>query len=141
HKTPISFDVSGWELLWPLMEGARLVMAPPGAQRDPHELVQVIEREGVSVLHFVPSMLRAFLDALEPGACPSLRLIVASGEALGADLARGAREAFGGKVQLANLYGPTEAAIDVSYHDTSESDGAVIPIGKPIDNTQLYVLD
>jgi amino acid adenylation domain-containing protein len=140
HKTPLGFDVSVWELLWPLLEGAVLVVAPPGAHRDPHALVELIDRERVTVAHFVPSMLRAFVAALERRACPSLRRVIASGEALDAALALGL--AARSSAELVNLYGPTEAAIDVSAFDVEAPvRGAAVPIGRPVANTTLHVLD
>ncbi|WP_201165757.1 AMP-binding protein, partial [Pseudomonas sp. S60] len=114
QKTPFSFDVSVWEFFWPLMVGARLVVAAPGDHRDPARLVALIEREQVSTLHFVPSMLQVFLQ--DPGVCgcTSLKRIVCSGEALQVD----AQQQVFAKLPnagLYNLYGPTEAAIDVTH--------------------------
>ena len=141
QKTPYSFDVSVWELFWPLIAGARLVMAAPGGHREPSYLTGVIRRRDVSVMHFVPSMLRAFLDADDPRACTSLRHVVCSGEALPPDLVTAFYERFSA-AELHNLYGPTEAAVDVThwtcprdFHDT------VVPIGRPVANTQIYIVD
>ncbi|MFZ1425165.1 MAG: amino acid adenylation domain-containing protein [Geminicoccaceae bacterium] len=140
QKTPFSFDVSVWEFLWPLMTGATLVMAPPGAHRDPVALRDVIVREAITVLHFVPSMLQAFLTAEDIGACASLRHVICSGEALSHELQRRFLAASG--ASLHNLYGPTEAAIDVSFWACGEEPGhTAVPIGRPIANTRLYVLD
>jgi amino acid adenylation domain-containing protein len=143
QKTPASFDVSMWELLWPLMTGARLVLAAPGGHQDPVYLRELIEQAGITTVHFVPSMLAVFLDeAVTPGACPSLRRIICSGEALPADLARRCLDALG--AELWNLYGPTEAAIDVTAWrcmPSSLATEARVPIGRPISNLQLYVLD
>jgi non-ribosomal peptide synthetase component F len=121
QKTPFGFDVSVWEFLWPLLAGATLVMAPPGAHRDPAALRTLIVAEGVTTLHFVPSMLQAFIAAGELEACTSLRRVVCSGEALPLDLRRQflARHGAG----LHNLYGPTEAAIDVTAWDCREEGG------------------
>ncbi|MBI6926333.1 non-ribosomal peptide synthase/polyketide synthase [Pseudomonas putida] len=140
QKTPFSFDVSVWELLWPLQTGAKLVMARPGGHRDPQYLQHAIEAEGVSTLHFVPSMLDVFLSALASGwSAPSLKRVVCSGEALPGSLVRRFHQQLPG-VALHNLYGPTEAAVDVSaWHCVSAPDNT--PIGKPIANTTLYVLD
>ncbi|MBF3101496.1 AMP-binding protein, partial [Pseudomonas aeruginosa] len=112
QKTPFSFDVSVWEFFWPLMSGARLVVAAPGDHRDPAKLVKLINREGVDTLHFVPSMLQAFLQDEDVASCTSLKRIVCSGEALPADAQQ---QVFAKLPQagLYNLYGPTEAAIDV----------------------------
>ncbi|HEV3051013.1 MAG TPA: amino acid adenylation domain-containing protein, partial [Longimicrobium sp.] len=142
QKTPFGFDVSVWEFFWPLQQGARLVMARPDGHRDPVYLRDVIEREGVTTLHFVPSMLQPFVEAVEAGRCGSLRHVVCSGEALPAALVRRFYDRFASPVVLTNLYGPTEAAVDVSCWTCPRdgSDGAV-PIGRPVWNTQLYVLD
>ncbi len=140
QKTPFSFDVSVWEFFWPLRTGARLVLARPGGHRDPVYLVDLIRREEVTTLHFVPPMLQAFLDEPRAGRCSSLRRVICSGEALPADL----RDRFFERcdAELHNLYGPTEAAVDVSYWDCREGRGSrTVPIGRPIANTQLYVLD
>src|SRR5690606_32896475 len=103
HKTPISFDVSVWELFWPLQTGATLVVAPPRAHRDPRALADLIARHEVDVLHFVPSMLRAFLaDGTAVAQTPAVRHVVTSGEALTPDLVAGCAEAFG--VPPVNLY-------------------------------------
>ncbi|MBF8742607.1 non-ribosomal peptide synthetase, partial [Pseudomonas guariconensis] len=140
QKTPFSFDVSVWEFFWPLMEGARLVLAAPGDHRDPARLVELIEAEAVSTLHFVPSMLQAFLQ--DPGVerCRSLRRIVCSGEALPVDAQQQvlARLPWAG---LYNLYGPTEAAIDVTHWTCVDEGRDSVPIGRPIANLACHVLD
>ncbi|MFJ4157612.1 amino acid adenylation domain-containing protein, partial [Pseudomonas sp. NPDC089752] len=140
QKTPFSFDVSVWEFFWPLMTGARLAVAAPGAHRDPAQLIATIQRHRVSTLHFVPSMLQAFIH--EPGveACASLRRIVCSGEALPVDAQQ---QVFGKLPQagLFNLYGPTEAAIDVTHWTCVEEGRDSVPIGQPIANIRTYVLD
>ncbi|WP_236186684.1 AMP-binding protein, partial [Pseudomonas juntendi] len=182
QKTPFSFDVSVWEFLWPLQTGARLVMARPGGHRDPEYLREVITREHVTTLHFVPSMLDVFLSSTAPVAgaatqapvgaascreraaqrpqdfqadtitagaaaqpdhnpMPRLPLVrvICSGEALPGNLVRRFHAQLP-TVELHNLYGPTEAAVDVSaWHCTSAPDNT--PIGKPIANTTLYILD
>jgi len=148
QKTPFSFDVSVWEFLWPLQTGARLVMARPGGHREPQYLGEVMRREGVTTLHFVPSMLDVFLahgEALaEEGAgegfdAGRLERVMCSGEALPGSLVR-RFHAHLPDVALHNLYGPTEAAVDVSaWHCVGAPDNT--PIGKPIANTALYVLD
>jgi amino acid adenylation domain-containing protein len=139
QKTPFSFDVSVWEFFWPLAAGARLVIAAPGAHRDPGLLAELIERERVTTLHFVPSMLRAWLDAAEPGRCASLTRVMSSGEALPADLVD-RFHAMHPSAELHNLYGPTEAAVDVTHWPCAPGQAAV-PIGRPVANTRMYVLD
>ncbi|MFD2474611.1 non-ribosomal peptide synthetase [Amycolatopsis silviterrae] len=137
QKTPASFDVSVWELFLPLSTGGTLVVAAPDAHRDPARLAAIIREQRVDTVHFVPSMLAAFLPE---AAGLGLRTVVCSGEALPADLALKAREVLGVAVQ--NLYGPTEAAVDVTAWDTAAEDGTrPIPIGRPVWNTQTYVLD
>ncbi|ANY86828.1 MULTISPECIES: non-ribosomal peptide synthetase [Pseudomonas putida group] len=140
QKTPFSFDVSVWEFFWPLMVGARLVVAPPGAHRDPAQLIQVITEQGISTLHFVPSMLQAFIH--EPGvqACTSLRRIVCSGEALPAEAQAQVFARLPG-AGLYNLYGPTEAAIDVTHWTCVEDGRHSVPIGQPIANLRTHILD
>ena len=140
QKTPFSFDVSVWEFFWPLMTGAALVVAAPGAHRDPAALRQVIEAGQVTTLHFVPSMLQAFVASGELDRCTSLRQVMCSGEALPFDLQQQFRQRSPAK--LHNLYGPTEAAIDVSFWACEEDNARqVVPIGRPIDNLRLVLLD
>ncbi|WP_051782661.1 non-ribosomal peptide synthetase [Streptomyces sp. NRRL S-515] len=115
QKTPASFDVSVWEFFWPLAEGVPLVIARPDGHKDPRHLADLIREQRVSVLHFVPSMLAAFLAEADVADCPSLRLVVCSGEALPSELVtRFHASAPGGGARLVNLYGPTEAAVDVT---------------------------
>jgi amino acid adenylation domain-containing protein/FkbM family methyltransferase len=139
QKTPFSFDVSVWEFFWPLMTGARLVVARAGGHRDPAYLRDLIAAEGITTLHFVPSMLEAFLDT--PGlevACGTLTRVVCSGEAL----PPAARDRFFeklGRATLHNLYGPTEASIDVTAWECRPGERAV-PIGRPIANTRVHLL-
>jgi amino acid adenylation domain-containing protein len=138
QKTSCSFDVSVWEFFWPLIVGAELIIARPGIHRSPSELACFIQQYDVTVIHFVPSMLRLFLQKV--GNCPSLRLIFCSGETLPYELARSFMENTDAK--LHNLYGPTEASIDVTYWDcTQETQKHIVPIGRPIANTQIYILD
>jgi amino acid adenylation domain-containing protein/non-ribosomal peptide synthase protein (TIGR01720 family) len=139
QKTPFSFDVSVWELLWPLMVGARMVVARPEGHRDPDYLAGLIEGEGVTTLHFVPSMLAAFLDGAGAERCASLRRVFCSGEALSREVSERAMERLPG-AGLHNLYGPTEAAVDVSYWACAPG-ARRVPIGRPVANTRLYVLD
>ncbi|OAB55726.1 hypothetical protein AY599_17950 [Leptolyngbya valderiana BDU 20041] len=141
QKTPYGFDVSVWEFFWPLIAGARLVFARPGGHRDPGYLAAAIARHGVTVVHFVPSMLEAFLPAADPVACASLRHVFLSGEALSAELER-RFFARGLSASLHNLYGPTEAAIDVSTWDCLPPGGRrTPPIGYAAPNCQLHILD
>ncbi|WP_206794715.1 non-ribosomal peptide synthetase [Amycolatopsis sp. MtRt-6] len=140
QKTSCGFDVSVWEFFWPLVTGATLVVARPDGHRDPWYLAEVIRREAVTDLHFVPSMLREFLGAADPAGCPSLRRVYCSGEALSPPL----RAEFHAKLaaELHNLYGPTEAAIDVTaWASPPDRELPVVPIGRPVWNTRLYVLD
>ncbi|MEM7416851.1 MAG: amino acid adenylation domain-containing protein [Gemmatimonadota bacterium] len=139
YKTPATFDVSVWELFLPALSGAALVIAPPDAQRDPAWLGRLIREHGVTTMHFVPSMLGPFLDHPDNGGLEVMR-VFCSGEALSADL----RDRFHERVrgELHNLYGPTEAAVDVSHWAAPASDRSdPIPIGRPVWNTRLYVLD
>lgn len=139
QKTPATFDVSVWEFFLPLITGATLVIAPPGVHRDPQALTRLIRGQRISILHFVPSMLDAWLAVPDLQDLP-LRQVFTSGEALDATL----RDRFHARVdaQLHNLYGPTEAAVDVSYWPADRADrSAPVPIGYPVWNTRLYVLD
>ncbi|WEF35134.1 non-ribosomal peptide synthetase [Pseudoduganella chitinolytica] len=141
QKTPFGFDVSVWEFFWPLMTGARLVVARPEGHKDPRYLGEVIEAAGVTTLHFVPSMLQVFLGQPEPVArCASVRQVLCSGEALPAALVHGVRAGLP-QAQLHNLYGPTEAAVDVTAWTCTGEEGTAVPIGRPIANTRMYVLD
>ncbi len=139
QKTPATFDVSVWEFFLPLLCGAALVLAAPEAHRDPTELARLIRSHEITTAHFVPSMLDAFLAAPASEGL-QLRRVFTSGEALDATL----RDRFHGRVQaeLHNLYGPTEAAVDVSWWPASAEDRSrPVPIGFPVWNTRLYVLD
>ncbi|MDE1715950.1 amino acid adenylation domain-containing protein [Chromobacterium amazonense] len=143
QKTPYFFDVSVWEFLWPLQSGYELLVAPPGMHQDPAALRDLISRERVTVAHFVPSMLSAFLDSLDNHALADLKLVVCSGEALFSEQAERCLQSLP-NAKLFNLYGPTEAAIDVSYWQCQpgvQLAQAGVPIGYPIDNLALYVLD
>jgi amino acid adenylation domain-containing protein len=137
HKTPIGFDVSVWELVLPLITGARMQIARPGGHLEPQYLRDVIQSRGVTVAHFVPSMLRAYLASVEGPA--GLRHLVCSGEQLDDSLAASASRHFGARVH--NFYGPTEAAIDVTAHEWSGPAGGAVPIGVPVANTRTYVVD
>ena len=141
QKTPFSFDVSVWEFFWPLAVGARLVVARPGGHQEPAYLVRTLEEEGITTAHFVPSMLQFFLAERGLERLHTLRLVFCSGEALPAALQRRFFERLPG-AGLYNLYGPTEASVDVS-HWTCRADDTrdMVPIGAPVFNTRLYVLD
>ncbi|MFB9724407.1 non-ribosomal peptide synthetase, partial [Planobispora longispora] len=134
HKTPFTFDVSVWELFWPLMEGAGLVVAPPGVHLDAPALVGLMRAHGVSMAHFVPSMLDAVMEVPDL-AVPSLRRIVCSGEALPSSLVARVHERLPG-VEVHNLYGPTEAAVDVTWHACRVGEERT-PIGAPIRATRI----
>ncbi|WP_233281958.1 amino acid adenylation domain-containing protein [Pseudomonas mangiferae] len=139
QKTPFTFDVSVWELFLPLLSGACLVMARPEGHKDTQYLVQTIQAERVTVCHFVPSMLRFFLKHPEVSACGTLRKVFVSGEALTHDLLLHFRQRL--TAELHNLYGPTEAAVDVTCWRAEPRPDGVVPIGRPIDNLQIHILD
>lgn len=142
QKTPYSFDVSVWEFFWPLMVGARLVIARPEGHRDNAYLVDTIRQRKITTLHFVPSMLRVFLESQDVEGCgASLKRVICSGEALTHEM----QQRFFARlpdVELHNLYGPTEAAVDVTYWACRQGDERLtVPIGRPVANTQMYALD
>ncbi len=159
QKTPAGFDVSVWELFWPLLTGARLVMAAPGGHRDSAYLLRTLAERQITYAHFVPAMLRVFLDHLEgdppPTAArsrlrrplPRLQCILASGEALPYDVQQRCHALLG--VPLHNLYGPTEAAVEVTRWACvptgapadPEAPRPVVPIGRPLANTSIHLLD
>lgn len=141
QKTPYTFDVSVWEFFWPLICGARLVVARPGGHRDAAYLIDTIIGERVTTIHFVPSMLRIFLGNGNASDCRGLKRVFCSGEALPCDL----QAKFFGTMESAelhNLYGPTEAAVDVTFWRCRRDSGSrVVPIGRPVANTRVYILD
>ena len=141
QKTPFSFDGSIWELYWTLMHGATLVMARPQAHRDPGYLAELIDQWQVTIVDFVPSMLQVFLAELQPGGCTSLRHVLCGSEKLPLDLQKRCLAQLP-HIRLHNLYGPTEAAADSVYWpcDPDQEDGRV-PIGRPISNIRIYILD
>jgi amino acid adenylation domain-containing protein/non-ribosomal peptide synthase protein (TIGR01720 family) len=147
QKTPFSFDVSVWEFFWPLMTGARLVVAQPQGHQDPNYLVKLIAQEQITTIHFVPSMLQAFAEAEGLEKCHSLKRVMASGEALPVQLQQQFFQRL--SAQLHNLYGPTEAAVDVTFWECKKQSSTqehgvyqnTVPIGHPIANTQIYLLD
>lgn len=140
QKTPYSFDVSVWEFFWPLITGASLVVANPGDHKDPSALIKLIKENKISTLHFVPSMLNLFLDHPDVSNCQSIKRVICSGEALSGMLQKKFFDKLG--ADLHNLYGPTEAAVDVSYWACRKYDTRpFVPIGKPVANTRIYILD
>ncbi|MDZ8091513.1 MAG: amino acid adenylation domain-containing protein [Nostoc sp. DedQUE05] len=141
QKTPFSFDVSVWEFFATLCFGSTLVIAAPGVHRNLLELAKLIERTQTIIIHFVPSVLNYFLDVEDVAYLSrSLRMVICSGEALPSNLAHRCLQTFNAK--LHNLYGPTEATVDVSYFSCCNQEwNSLVPIGQPINNTQLYVLD
>jgi len=140
QKTPYSFDVSVWEFFWPLMTGAQLIVAEPDVHQDASALIDIIKRGQISTLHFVPSMLQAFIGTPGVATCTSLKRVICSGEALPADLVARFQQKL--PCELHNLYGPTEASVDVSYWACLRGSAeTAIPIGRPIANICLYILD
>ncbi|CAG8999282.1 MAG: Tyrocidine synthase 3 [Candidatus Celerinatantimonas neptuna] len=140
QKTPFSFDVSVWEFFVTLGSGARLVMAKPEGHKDPDYLREVIERYGVTLVHFVPPMLQSFLFGQKAGQCPSLRGIFCSGDALSDETVRQSQSRLPG-VPVHNLYGPTEAAVEVTAWTCPEPLDERVKIGYPVANTRMYLLD
>jgi amino acid adenylation domain-containing protein/non-ribosomal peptide synthase protein (TIGR01720 family) len=141
QKTPFGFDVSVWEFFWPLMVGAGIVVARPEGHKDPGCLARTIQRDNVTTVHFVPSMLAAFLQEPQVESCTSLRQVISSGEVLPASIVESFHQRM--PADLHNLYGPTEASIDVSswFCTREQSKRSSVPIGRPIANTQLYILN
>ncbi|CAL9430771.1 Tyrocidine synthase 3 [Actinosynnema sp. ALI-1.44] len=140
HKSPLAFDVSVREVFWALTRGASVVVAEPGRHADPGYLVDLVERERVTVAHFVPSSLAVFLEGLPgPGRCPTLRHVLTSGETLPAATARAARELLGAR--LRNMYGPTETTVEMTDHDVVDDTVDRLPIGRPFEGAVVRVLD
>ena len=140
QKTPFTFDVSVWEFFWPLITGARLVIAKPEGHKDSSYLIDLIAREEITTAHFVPSMLRSFLDDEEVRNCTKLKRVICSGEVLPVELQQRFFNCLDS--ELHNLYGPTEAAIDVtSWQCQIESHRNFVPIGRPIANIRIYLLN
>ncbi len=140
QKTPFTFDVSVWEFFWPLITGARLVMARPGGHQDADYISATVQSSRITTIHFVPSMLSVWLESEGAASRTSLRRVICSGEAMSLEL----QKKFQGKVraELHNLYGPTEASIDVTFwRCQNDENRSFVPIGAPIANTQVYVLD
>jgi len=147
QKTPFTFDVSVWEILWWFFVGASVCMLRPGGEKEPEEIVRSIAKNNVTTMHFVPSMLAVFLNYIENrinlNKLESLELVFSSGEALNPKHANKFNELLKGQpVKLINLYGPTEATVDVSYFDCSTGkELKIVPIGKPIDNINLFIVN
>ncbi|WP_375503866.1 amino acid adenylation domain-containing protein [uncultured Jatrophihabitans sp.] len=142
QKTPLSFDVSANEVLWPLTVGARLFMAAPDGHRDPRYLAKTIRSREITTVHFVPSMLAVFLESVDDGrgaSFPALRRVLVSGEALPEHARDRLFELL--DVELINLYGPTEASIEVTVSVQQRDPSALVTIGRPIDNMSVRVLD
>ncbi|MFD5825057.1 non-ribosomal peptide synthase/polyketide synthase [Lentzea sp. NPDC060358] len=139
QKTPAGFDVSVWEFFWPLVTGATLVVAKPDGHRDPAYLAGLIRRERITTVHFVPSMLQEFLAEPSAALCTGLRRVICSGEALPGSARRRFAELL--PAGLHNLYGPTEASVDVTHWECVDGEDAVVPIGRPVWNTRVHVLD
>jgi len=140
QKTPFSFDVSVWEFFWPLITGAAIVVAQPEGHKDNNYLVNLITQEQITTIHFVPSMLQVFLQAANRENCSSLKRVFCSGEALGWKLTQSFFEKL--NCELYNLYGPTESAIEVTFWQCQpQADLQIVPIGRPISNIQIYILD
>ncbi|MBM9464445.1 amino acid adenylation domain-containing protein [Aeromicrobium sp. YIM 150415] len=140
HKTPLSFDVAVWELVLPLVTGSTCVIARSGEHRDPEAIDALVREHGVTVLHFVPSMLAALLDLVPRPVWPTVRAVLCSGEALSTSLAARAHDTIGSAIH--NLYGPAEAAIDVTAADhVQAADGPGAPIGTAVPGVTLRVLD
>ncbi|EQB97925.1 Non-ribosomal peptide synthetase module [Photorhabdus temperata subsp. temperata M1021] len=141
QKTTFSFDVSVWELFCNFMSGAKMVLATTEQQKNLSQLIELISQEKVTTLHFVPSVLTTFLKEPDLARCLTLKHLFCSGEALHPTTVKHC-QALMPWVRLYNLYGPTEAAIDVTYwHCPDNFEGQVVPIGKPITNSRIYLLD
>ena len=140
QKTPFSFDVSLWEFFWPLLTGARIVVAQPFGHKDSTYLVNLISQQQITTIHFVPSMLQIFLQEPNLGNCSCLKRVFSSGEALPSELTQRFFDKL--ECELHNLYGPTEAAIDVTFWQCQPQENLqIVPIGRPISNIQIYILD
>ena len=140
-KTPTVFDVSVWELFWPLSQGACVVLASPGGERDPAYLVQAIESHGITNVHFVPTVLRVVLERDDLHRCRSLTRVICSGETLTAELRDRFFDRMPGPPALINLYGPTEAAVHVTGWVCAPRETGPVPIGRPLPNVRTYIVD
>lgn len=140
QKTPYTFDVSVWEFFWPLSVGSTMVISEPGGHRDTSYLIKVIINEEITTIHFVPSMLKLFLEDKDVKKCKCLKRVICSGEVLSYELQEKFFSILG--AELHNLYGPTEAAVDVTHWPCKKGDSRhIVPIGRPISNTKIYILD
>ncbi|WP_051776054.1 non-ribosomal peptide synthetase [Paenibacillus tyrfis] len=143
QKTPYTFDVSVWEIFWWQMAGASVVLLPPLGERDSGSIIKAIKENNVSVMHFVPSMLSAFLHYVgnveKEISFEQIKYLFTSGEALNIKQVEQTRKVMG--TNILNLYGPTEATVDVTYYKCDDLDADHVPIGKPIDNTKIYIVD
>ncbi|MBB4910655.1 non-ribosomal peptide synthetase/type I polyketide synthase [Actinophytocola algeriensis] len=141
QKTPFSFDVSVWEFFWPLLTGARMVIARPEGHKDPGYLSSMIQEHGVTTLHFVPSMLRAFLQHPGIEQCESITRVIASGEELPTSSIQSLYQRLPGAT-IYNLWGATECSVDSTCWTCPRDIGATaVSIGTPIANTEIYILD
>ncbi|MEN0138514.1 MAG: amino acid adenylation domain-containing protein [Rhodococcus sp. (in: high G+C Gram-positive bacteria)] len=139
HKTPLTFDISAWELLWPLHTGARVVIAEPGGHRDPRYLARIVAQQAITTLHVVPSMLDAFLEQCGPQVPAAVRRVYSAGESL--STATAAAFAQRSAAALYNWYGPCEAAAATSESVDGNGIGAAVSLGRPVHNVRTYVLD
>jgi acyl-coenzyme A synthetase/AMP-(fatty) acid ligase len=140
QKTALSFDVSVWEVFWPMMSGAGMVIAEPGGEKDRQYLIREVKEKGVTTMHFVPTMMEAYLEGEGAGESNKLRRVISSGEEMSKELKERFYEEMKG--ELHNLYGPTEAAIDVtSYECKREREERRVAIGRPISNVRIYIVD
>jgi amino acid adenylation domain-containing protein len=142
QKTSISFDASGWEIWLPIMAGARLILAEPGSQRDPINLIRQIQEKEITVLQMVPSHLELLTEITGWSSCTTLRRICCGGESLNTELIKTVRSHLD-NIEIVNLYGPTESTIDVLWWHLlpGESIPSIVPVGRPVSNTQVYILD
>jgi non-ribosomal peptide synthetase component F len=141
QKTPLGFDVSLWEFFCPLIVGGTIVLLQPGAHRDPGRIAEAIRSQGVTAVQFVPSLLQASLTAMTAEPCDTVRLVASGGEALSPTLAQRVFECFGPELELRNVYGPTEATLDAMSWRCDPAGETIVPIGRPVANTQVYLLD
>jgi acyl-CoA synthetase (AMP-forming)/AMP-acid ligase II len=145
QKTAFTFDVSVWELIWWSLQGASVSLLQPGEEKNPERIISSIAENGITVIHFVPSMFAVFLEYLESSEAEiyklkKIRQVYTSGEMLLPEQVKQFKKLLP-NINLVNLYGPTEASIDVSYFLCENENPQLIPIGKPIDNTELLVLN
>nr|WP_274598958.1 amino acid adenylation domain-containing protein [Streptomyces albus] len=139
HNHPLSFDPSVWAVYWPLSVGATIVLAAEDQLDDPAALLRLVRDENVTVIGGVPSLLGLLLEHPAAGEATKVRLLLSGAEPLEPVLVRRAREVW--SAQVANLYGPTETTIDATAHLTGETPGDIVPIGRPIDNADVHILD